>query len=245
VLFVVVKLWDMSSPILLRLHELTSKDSHLKLLSFDAFIGCPAAPTSEASSSSSSCCDIITEEKGRFNTSLNSSLSLYGGGSYYFEYADIWEDAYQGQPVGESRVLHGGWKLDESNHLSLEGELYIKSTHVGGAVEEKVEEHKSILIEILPDGDLKLVAAKSNFKPFGDGVVLHRAEVVTASSHEAVDEAAGKRLHELASPHGKRIAQEKKIAVRSFSLEKLQKKRIENRPAIEKEPICNTNYSQV
>jgi len=37
----------------------------------------------------------------------------------------------------------------------------------------------------LPDGDLKLVAAKSNFKPFGDGVVLHRAEVVTASSHEA------------------------------------------------------------
>lgn len=74
-------------PSLLRLHELTSKDSHLKLLSFDAFIGCPAAPTSEASSSSSSCCDIITEEKGRFNTSLNSSLSLYGGGSYYFEYA--------------------------------------------------------------------------------------------------------------------------------------------------------------
>jgi hypothetical protein len=97
-------------------------------------------------------------------------------------WTDIWEDAYQDQPVGESRVHHGEWKIDEDGTIHLEGELFIKSTHMGGSQEEKVEEHKTLVFESLPNGDLKFVAAKSNFTPFGDGVVLNQGEVITASS---------------------------------------------------------------
>jgi hypothetical protein len=96
--------------------------------------------------------------------------------------ADIWEDAYQDQPVGESRVHHGEWKIEEDGTLHLEGELYTKSTHMGGAQEEKVEEHKSLVFESLSNGGLKFVAAKSTFTPFSDGVVLNQSEVITASS---------------------------------------------------------------
>lgn len=189
--------------------DLRSSDSGLQLISFDAFV----------------------EEKGRFNTSLTCTLSLYGGGSHYFEYADIWEDAYQDQPVGESRVHHGEWKIEEDGTLHLEGELYTKSTHMGGAQEEKVEEHKSLVFESLSNGGLKFVAAKSTFTPFSDGVVLNQSEVITASSPAVADEAAKQRRSEiaaLASPEGKRLAQEKKGVVRTLSLEKVKRKRADS-----------------
>ena len=164
---------------------------------------------------------------------------------------DIWEDAYQDQPVGESRVHHGEWKIEEDGTLHLEGELYTKSTHMGGAQEKKVEEHKSLVFESLSNGDLKFVAVKSTFTPFSDGVVLKQSEVITASSpavgtmpssstlvkqwssstRTAADEAAKQRRSEiavLASPEGKRLAQEKKGVVRSLSLEKVKRKRADS-----------------
>lgn len=116
-----------------------------------------------------------------------------------------------------------------------------------GHVEEKIEEHKTLVFEILHDGNLKFSSARSNFVPFADAVVFSRGEIIHADSPadgsfpisqnlmvglmnnlSTADEAANRRRSEiaaLASPQGKRIAQEKKHIVRSLSLEKVRRKR--------------------